>query len=176
MRNICSSRCSLGGRLRRTYNLRSVLLLAVERHMRMRNQLKMQKENQRWIQILLVDGYNLQTEGRIKKHEVKLHLNHTLLWKQIPSGNFPFSKTNIRCYFLACVLKRMCMYMCVCVCVSLCVFDSLMSSVNPGKESYLIQVHRVVSEVHGAFVKMFPLVAFPSSCRQVDVPLLLSWL
>lgn len=51
-----------------------------------------------------------------------------------------------------------------------------MISVNPCKESYLVQVHRVVGEVHGAFIKMFPLVASPSPCREVDVPLLLSWL
>lgn len=61
------------------------------------------------------------------------------------------------------------------VCVSP-VFNSLMPSKNPCKESDLIQVHRVISEVHGTFIIMFPLVAFPSSCRQVDIPLLLSWL
>lgn len=76
-------------------------------------QLKMQKENQRWIVVLRVEGNNLQTEGQIKKHEVKLHLNHTLLWKQIPSGNFPFEKQTPAASSLACVLKRMCMYMCV---------------------------------------------------------------
>lgn len=133
------------------------------------DQLKMQKENRKWILIVQVEGYNLQTEGQIKK----LHLNHTLLWKQIPSGNFPFEKqTSAAISWHVC--SRECAY--VCMCVSLCVFNSLMSSVNPCKEGYLIQVHRVVSEVHGAFVKMFPLVASPSSCRQVDVPLLLSWL
>ena len=51
-----------------------------------------------------------------------------------------------------------------------------MSSVNPCKESYLVQVHGVVSEVHGALIKMFSLVASPSSGRQVDIPLLLPWL
>ena len=60
--------------------------------------------------------------------------------------------------------------------MSLCVFHRLTSSVNPCKESYLVQVHRVVSEVNGAFIKMLPLVAFPPSCWQIDVPLLLSWL
>lgn len=55
-------------------------------------------------------------------------------------------------------------------------FSSLTSSVNPCKVSYVIQVHRVVSEVNGTFIKMLPLVASPSTCRQVDVPLLLSWL
>lgn len=55
------------------------------------------------------------------------------------------------------------------------VFHSFALLVNPCKECYLIQVHGVVSEVHGTLVIVFTFVAFPPSCRQVDVPFLLPW-
>lgn len=53
--------------------------------------------------------------------------------------------------------------------------DSLTLLVNPCKERYLIQVHRVVSQVHRTLVIVFTFVAFPSSCRKVNVPFLLPW-
>lgn len=54
--------------------------------------------------------------------------------------------------------------------------NSLVLLVNPCKECNLVKVHGVVSEVHGSLIIVFTFVASPSSCRQVDVPLLLPWL
>ena len=46
----------------------------------------------------------------------------------------------------------------------------------PCEVGYLIQVHWVISEIHGSFIKVLPLAALPPSSRQVNVPFLLAWL
>lgn len=153
----------LGRRVRWWYNLTSASLLAVEGTWGWGSA-------QRWKDRIRSNS----SSGQIRS----AHRNSADREQEREEKRFIFKKNvlalaaesnaKISCSFLACAPNPK---MCICE-----IFNLDISLVNPCEESNLVQVHRVVCEVHWAFIKMLPLIASPSSGREVDVPLLFSWL